>query len=94
MKMTAVMALKPGMVLAEDVLNFKNELLFKNGINFDKLPGWQKRGIGVYWDTYEKQGFNPKTGKTETATRRGLKVDLEIPLREAYADFIAKKLIE
>ena len=28
MKMTAVMALKPGMVLAEDVLNFKNELLF------------------------------------------------------------------
>ena len=73
---------------------FKNELLFQNGINFDKLPSWQKRGIGVYWDTYEKQGFNPKTGQTGIAIRRGLKVDMEIPLREAYADFIAKTLAE
>ena len=71
---------------------FKNELLFQNGINFDKLPSWQKRGIGVYWDTYEKQGFNPKTGKTEIATRRGLKVDIELPLREAYAEFVADML--
>ena len=71
---------------------FKNELLFQNGINFDKLPSWQKRGIGVYWDTYEKQGFNPKTGKTEIATRRGLKVDMELPLREAYAEFVAQIL--
>ncbi len=71
---------------------YKNELLFQNGINFDKLPSWQKRGIGVYWDTYEKQGFNPKTGKTEIATRRGLKVDMELPLREAYAGFISDML--
>ena len=73
---------------------FKNELLFQNGINFDKLPSWQKRGIGAYWEAYEKQGFNPKTGQTETAIRRGLKVDMEIPLREAYADFITKILTE
>ena len=71
---------------------FKNELLFQNGINFDKLPSWQKRGIGVYWKTYEKQGFNPITGQTETATRRSLTVDSELPLREAYADFIASLL--
>ena len=73
---------------------FKNELLFQNGINFDKLPSWQKRGIGVYWDIYEKQGFNPKTGRTETAIRRGLKVDMELPLREAYAEFIATMLTD
>ena len=24
---------------------FKNELLFQNGINYDKLPSWQKRGM-------------------------------------------------
>lgn len=71
---------------------FKNELLFQNGINFDKLPSWQKRGIGIYWDTYEKEGFNPVTGQAETAIRRGLKVDEELPLREAYADFIGKLL--
>jgi tRNA(His) 5'-end guanylyltransferase len=68
---------------------YKNELLFQSGINFDKLPSWQKRGIGVYWDTFLKQGFNPITGKAETAERRMLKVDWEIPLREEYASFIA-----
>ena len=69
-------------------VSYKNELLFQNGINFDKLPCWQKRGIGVYWEPVEKQGFNPKTGRTETALRRALKVDLELPLREEYAKFI------
>ena len=69
-------------------VSYKNELLFQNGINFDKLPCWQKRGIGVYWEPVEKQGFNSITGKTETATRRTLKVDQELPLREEYAKFI------
>ena len=73
---------------------FKNELLFQNGINFDKLPSWQKRGVGVYWDTFEKKGFNPITQQTETAIRRGLKVDMELPLRDAYAEFIASLIKE
>ena len=70
----------------------KNELLFQNGIDFDSLPSWQKRGIGLYWDVYEKQGFNPKTGQAETATRRALKTDWELPVRDEYAQFIASFL--
>jgi len=27
----------------------KNELLFQNGINFNDLPTWQKRGVGLVW---------------------------------------------
>lgn len=73
-------------------VSFRNGRLFQNGINFYKLPRWQKCGDGIYWDTYEKQGSNPKTGQTEVATRRGLKVDMELPLREAYAGFIADML--
>lgn len=72
---------------------YKNELLFQNGINYDELPSWQKRGIGVYWDTFIKQGFNPITGKTESAERRKLKVDTELPTREEYAGFIKKQLL-
>lgn len=68
---------------------FKNELLFQSGINFDKIPNWQKRGIGIYWDTFVKEGFNPIAGKTEIAERRTLKVDTELSLREEYASFIA-----
>ena len=71
---------------------YKNELLFQNGINFDTLPSWQKRGMGVYWETVEKQGFNPVTGKPETALRRALKTDLELPLRTEYAAFVTQFL--
>jgi tRNA(His) guanylyltransferase len=47
----------------------KNELLFQNGINFNDLPNWQKRGIGVYWSAFEKEGLNPLTGEKVLATR-------------------------
>ena len=73
---------------------FKNELLFQNGINYDKLPAWQKRGVGVYWKTIEKQGFNPVSGQSETAVRRSLFVDEALPLREEYSAFITRLLEE
>ena len=73
---------------------FKNELLFSRGINFDTLPSWQKRGIGVYWGQVEKEGYNPITKQKETASRRELIVDDELPLREAYSSYIARFLTE
>ncbi len=66
----------------------KNELLFRHGINFNDLPAWQKRGIGVFWDTYEKSGRNPKTGEATTALRRCLRERMDLPLGDAYADFV------
>lgn len=70
----------------------KNELLFSRGINFDKLPGWQKRGIGVFWGDVEKTGVNPITGQTVTALRRGLKVEYDLPRGRDYARYIAALL--
>ena len=69
-------------------ISFKNELLFSRGINFNKLPSWQKRGIGVYWSDIEKSGFNPITKQEVTAIRRGLEVDYDLPLGEKYAQYI------
>jgi tRNA(His) guanylyltransferase len=66
----------------------KNELLFQKGINFNNLPSWQKRGVGLHWKTSEKSGFNPKTGATVATTRRKLFVDYELPMRDAYNAFI------
>lgn len=71
---------------------FKNELLFSRGINFEKLPSWQKRGVGVYWAETEKIGFNPVTKQSVTAVRRGLKAEYELPLGEKYADMVASFL--
>ncbi len=71
---------------------YKNELLFSRGINFDKLPAWQKRGVGVFWSAVEKTGFNPVTGKETKALRRELCVDYELPLGEAYAAYVTALL--
>ncbi len=56
----------------------KNELLFQHGINFNDLPLWQKRGIGFYWEKCDKDG----------SERRRLKIDQELPLGDAYGEFI------
>lgn len=71
----------------------KNELLFQHGINFNDLPAWQKRDIGVYWENYTKLGRNPRSGETLTATRRRLAVNLELPRGEAYGELIEGLLI-
>jgi tRNA(His) 5'-end guanylyltransferase len=70
----------------------KNELLFQHGINFNDVPNWQKRGIGLYWETYRKPALNPKTGEEVVAERRRIKVDYELPMRDAYSDFITNLL--
>jgi tRNA(His) guanylyltransferase len=67
---------------------YKNELLFANGINFNDVPAWQKRGTGLYWESFAKEGFNPKTGHTVTAARRRLKIDRELPLANEYDQFV------
>lgn len=66
----------------------KNELLFQRGINFNNLPLWQKRGTGLYWESYEKEAVNKLTGEKVFVTRRRIKVDYELPMRDDYSKFI------
>ena len=75
--------------LEGESVSYKNELLFSRGTNFDKLPSWQKRGIGVWWEEYEKPGHNPMTGQMEPALRRRLQVNDELPLGMDYAQMMA-----
>lgn len=70
----------------------KNELLFQHGINFNDLPNWQKRGVGVYWEEYEKLGYNPITGENVSASRRRIRRDLDLPMKDEYSAFIAEFL--
>lgn len=69
---------------------FKNDLLFGHDINFNDLPKWQKRGVGVYWDNYEKQGWNPVKQVGVPAKRRGLKVNYDLPMGDSYDQFISE----
>lgn len=70
----------------------KHELLFTNGINFNDLPLWQKRGYGVAWENYEKAGTNPLTGETAMAVRRRVADLLELPHGDNYAAMISRFL--
>lgn len=66
----------------------KNELLFQNGINFNALPLWQKRGFGVYWEEYDHSGANPITGEKVIVRRKRLHRDLELPMKDEYSTFL------
>ncbi|MCW8880033.1 MAG: hypothetical protein OQJ89_14925 [Kangiellaceae bacterium] len=66
----------------------KNELLFKEGINFNDIPNWQKRGTGVYWEEYKKKAINPITGKQCFAARKCLKIDFNLPMKEKYGQLV------
>lgn len=68
----------------------KNELLFQNGVNFNDLPLWQKRGSGLYWEEYERPAENPMTGEKVTARRRRVHRDLELPMKDDYSAFLLK----
>ncbi len=67
----------------------KNELLFQAGVNFNDLPLWQRRGTGLYWERYEREGYNPKLDQKVVTTRRRIRVDRELRMGEDYADFIS-----
>ena len=62
----------------------KNELLFERGINFNDTPVWQRRGIVLRWETYEKAGQNPKSGEETLAIRRRIVVDDCLEMRDAF----------
>ena len=66
----------------------KNELLFQYGINFNDLPNWQKRGVGLYWEEYDKPSLNPITNQEVTARRRRIRTDFNLPMKDEYGEFV------
>lgn len=67
---------------------YKNELLFQNGVNYDTVPNWQKRGIGVWFSEYAKEGYDPVKGKKTTVMRRELHEEYDLAIGEQYAELI------
>jgi tRNA(His) 5'-end guanylyltransferase len=65
----------------------KMEYLTTKQIYPADLPPWQWNGVGVWWETYEKEGVDPRTDEKVKVLRRRLCVD-EIPTGDAYSTFI------
>jgi tRNA(His) 5'-end guanylyltransferase len=69
-------------------VGFKNELLFQRGINFNEVPLWQRRGTGLCWERYEKEGVDPRSGQKVSSVRRRLRVDESLPMKEEYDAYV------
>jgi hypothetical protein len=63
----------------------------------DLATGWEKcpggddhaaRGTGLYWEVYSTEGFHPQQQQTVHTTRRRLKIDLERPMKDGYAQLL------
>ncbi|HVJ88351.1 MAG TPA: tRNA(His) guanylyltransferase Thg1 family protein [Labilithrix sp.] len=66
----------------------RNELLFRAGINFNDVPAWQKRGIGVLWENEEHTGTDPRTGARVTSSRRRAVVKLDLPMKAEFDELV------
>ena len=67
----------------------KNELLFHHGINFNELPAWQRRGIGLRWESFERPGYDPVRRVEVSTVRRRIAVDRELPMKDGYRTFVS-----
>lgn len=73
----------------------KIEMLAKRGITYESIPEWQRDGVALIWESYEKQGYNPVLGVDVLAHRRHL---IETPIHpdkysiwlESYLESIEK----
>lgn len=74
--------------LSGKTVSEKNELLFNYGINFNNLPNWQKRGTGLVWSYYTKEGINPITNEKTITKRRMIEKIYDLPQSIDYAKFI------
>lgn len=66
----------------------KNEMLFQLGINFNEIPRWQKRGVGLYWENYEKISINPMTNTEAVARRKRIVTNDTLPMKSDYSAFV------
>jgi tRNA(His) 5'-end guanylyltransferase len=69
---------------------FQRRLLSEHAVDPDRLPAWQLRGVGLYWEPYEKLGVDPRDGKRVLAQRHRVRVDEELPTGRAYAELVRR----
>jgi tRNA(His) 5'-end guanylyltransferase len=57
-----------------------HELMFNHGVNLAKTPAWQRRGILVHKQSYEKEGLDRITGRPSTTRRSRVVQNWDLPI--------------
>lgn len=68
---------------------YHEQLAQHEHVSHNDLPNWQKRGIGVYFQDVEKEGYNPMTKTAVQTTRRELTADYDLILGREYGEWVA-----
>ncbi len=66
----------------------QRRLLAEMGTDPERLPLWQRRGVGLCWETVEKPGYDPLRAIEVTARRRRIRLEMELPAGEAYVQWL------
>lgn len=72
----------------------KVAMLTHMGVTFADVPQWQRRGVGLVWESYEKEAINPLTGETVWARRQRVRADLSLPSGDSYGHYLAGLLVD
>jgi len=68
---------------AERLRNLKvaqlRNLIEAYGINPERIPKWHFRGVVVYWESFERRGYDPVKRVVALAKRRRVKIDWSPP---------------
>ncbi|MHC1741995.1 MAG: tRNA(His) guanylyltransferase Thg1 family protein [Syntrophobacteraceae bacterium] len=67
-------------------------LRFKAGIEFNELPLWQRRGVGIYWLDVPKDGRDLHADGAQTPLRRRIVHELHLPEAAKYLQFVRQIL--
>jgi tRNA(His) guanylyltransferase len=71
----------------------KNELLYGLGVNFNETPTWQRRGVGIHWESFDKTGWDPVTSSEVVAQRRRLRAETELPMKDDYRAWLLRTVL-
>lgn len=70
----------------------KRDLLERHGVNLEALPAWQRQGVGLHPETWQKPGVDPRSGELVTTLRRRVRVEDALPTGDGYAHFLRSLL--
>lgn len=72
----------------------KVSILRQHDIDYDTLPIWQRQGTGLYWQSYQKEGYNPITKQTVLADRRRITQFSDFQSRDDYQFWLMELFAE
>ncbi len=73
----------------------KEVMLKTHNISFKDIPSWQRQGVGLLWEQYQKKGYNPIQQVEVVAQRKRVLCVQELPpFDDNYARWLVRLLTE